>query len=145
MGLAADVNVYAYAPNTWGWIDPLGLCEKKSAAETLPQMKGKSVPRIENILKEHGFEQTKISNSSAKNQTWNHVDGSEVRIHSYGNQNAEPYCSANNAHIHKQTPIGYQLTDRSIISTNPSEIHIGIKNPKDLPFVRNRPHGAGIQ
>jgi RHS repeat-associated protein len=25
LGLAAGENVYAYAPNVWGWIDPLGL------------------------------------------------------------------------------------------------------------------------
>jgi RHS repeat-associated protein len=31
LGLAAGSNVYAYAPNTWGWIDPLGLsCKAKS-------------------------------------------------------------------------------------------------------------------
>ncbi len=28
LGLAAGENVYAYAPNVWGWVDPLGLaCE----------------------------------------------------------------------------------------------------------------------
>jgi RHS repeat-associated protein len=28
LGLAAGSNVYSYAPNVWGWVDPLGLCEK---------------------------------------------------------------------------------------------------------------------
>nr|WP_320050524.1 RHS repeat-associated core domain-containing protein [uncultured Desulfuromonas sp.] len=115
----------------------------KSAAETLPRMKGKPVAKAEKILQKHGFEQTNVSNSVAKNQTWKHADGSEVRIHPYGNQNTTPYRSANNAHIHKQTPDGNQLSDRGIISTNPSDTHIGIRNPKDLPTVRNRPHGAG--
>jgi RHS repeat-associated protein len=26
LGLAAGTNLYAYAPNVWGWVDPLGLC-----------------------------------------------------------------------------------------------------------------------
>jgi RHS repeat-associated protein len=26
IGLAGGENVYAYAPNVWGWVDPLGLC-----------------------------------------------------------------------------------------------------------------------
>jgi len=30
LGLAAGENVYAYAPNVWGWADPLGLCKKAS-------------------------------------------------------------------------------------------------------------------
>jgi hypothetical protein len=30
LGLAAGENVYAYAPNVWGWIDPLGLCKEAS-------------------------------------------------------------------------------------------------------------------
>jgi RHS repeat-associated protein len=29
-GLAAGSNVYAYAANVWGWVDPLGLCEDKN-------------------------------------------------------------------------------------------------------------------
>ena len=30
IGLAGGENVYAYAPNVWGWVDPLGLaCGKK--------------------------------------------------------------------------------------------------------------------
>jgi len=28
IGLAGGENLYAYAPNVWGWIDPLGLCPK---------------------------------------------------------------------------------------------------------------------
>ena len=30
LGLAAGDNVYSYAPNVWGWVDPLGLCEEPS-------------------------------------------------------------------------------------------------------------------
>jgi RHS repeat-associated protein len=30
IGLAGGENVYAYAPNVWGWVDPLGLCKKSS-------------------------------------------------------------------------------------------------------------------
>ncbi|MEA4950611.1 MAG: RHS repeat-associated core domain-containing protein, partial [Petrimonas sp.] len=27
LGLAAGENLYSYAPNVWGWVDPLGLCK----------------------------------------------------------------------------------------------------------------------
>ncbi len=117
----------------------------KGASETLPQLKGKPVPQIEKTLNQEGFIQTKVSNSPAKNQTWSNVDGSEVRIHPYGNLRETPYKSANNAHVHKQSQTGTQLTDRGIPSTDPTKTHIGIKNPKDLPDVRDRPHGAGTQ
>jgi RHS repeat-associated protein len=30
LGLAAGENIYAYAPNVWGWVDPLGLCKDKA-------------------------------------------------------------------------------------------------------------------
>jgi uncharacterized protein RhaS with RHS repeats len=33
LGLAAGENVYAYAPNVWGWVDPLGLCSKTAKDE----------------------------------------------------------------------------------------------------------------
>ncbi len=35
LGIAAGVNLYAYAPNVWGWVDPLGLMKK--AADTCMQ------------------------------------------------------------------------------------------------------------
>lgn len=35
LGLAAGENIYAYAPNVWGWVDPLGLaCEDASKKGT---------------------------------------------------------------------------------------------------------------
>jgi RHS repeat-associated protein len=155
IGLRGGSNLFAYAPNPMGWVDPFGLANTqnnpscpsctKSAAENLPQMKGNSVAQNEKILSQNGFNQTKVSNSAAKNQTWSHADGSEVRIHPYGNQNQAPFRSANNAHIHKQASNGAQLTDRGIVSTNPAQTHIGIRNPADLPQVRGRPHGAGTQ
>jgi RHS repeat-associated protein len=30
LGLAAGANLYAYAPNVWSWVDPLGLCKETS-------------------------------------------------------------------------------------------------------------------
>jgi RHS repeat-associated protein len=36
LGLAAGENVYAYAPNVWGWVDPLGLkCENSAGTATV--------------------------------------------------------------------------------------------------------------
>jgi hypothetical protein len=111
-------------------------------ANNLPRLKGKPENQIRDILQKEGFTQTKVSNSPARNETWDHPDGSQVRIHPYGNQKVSPYKTGNNAHIHKQDPAGNQLNDRGIPSTNPAETHIGIPNPPDLSQIRNRPHGA---
>ena len=31
IGLSGGENVYAFAPNVWGWVDPLGLCPKDAS------------------------------------------------------------------------------------------------------------------
>jgi RHS repeat-associated protein len=36
IGLAGGDNVYAYGPNVWGWVDPLGLCPKMAPPKKLP-------------------------------------------------------------------------------------------------------------
>jgi RHS repeat-associated protein len=139
IGLAGGINVYQYAPNPVQWIDPLGLtCT--SAAKALQQLKGMSVARIEKTLAKDSFTLTK---DNGKNANWNHADGSEVRIHRYGNQNPSGYKSGNNAHVHKQDPCNNQLSDRGIVTEDGDEKHIGIRNPGDLPTVRGRPHGDG--
>ena len=112
----------------------------KDAAKALPQLKGKSIPKVEKTLKKEGFEKVK---DNGKNQTFKHNDGSEVRVHKYGNEKKTQHKSANNAHVHKQDPSGNQLNDRGIKSSDPNATHIGVKNPKDLPQVRNRSHGSG--
>jgi hypothetical protein len=48
-----------------------------------------------------------------------------------------------NAHIHKYDPVGADLNDRGIKSNIRDETHIGIKNPKDYPAKRGRPHDCG--
>ena len=113
-----------------------------NAASNLPQLQGYSVPRLERMLSDSSFTQTR---NNGINQTWNHIDGSEARIHAYGNQNTSVWRSANNAHVHKQDPLGKQFNDRGIPSRSPSETHIGIRNPADLPKVRDRPHGEGCR
>ena len=54
LGLDAGENVYAYAPNVWGWIDPLGLkCETapySGVKQASQHLKEQGVPR--NIRKE---------------------------------------------------------------------------------------------
>jgi hypothetical protein len=45
LGLAAGVNLYQFAANAQGWVDPLGLCKKKSkpitdSSRLLPAPKG---------------------------------------------------------------------------------------------------------
>ncbi|MES1207220.1 MAG: RHS repeat-associated core domain-containing protein, partial [Pseudomonadota bacterium] len=145
IGLQGGLALYQYVQDPLSWKDPLGLSGcGPTAAEELPQMKGMSVSEAERTLASRGFQKTHVSNSPGKNQTWSHPDGSEVRIHPYGNQSTGPWKSGNNAHVHKESPAGAQLTDRGIPSTNPAETHIGISNPPDLPTVRNgRAHGAG--
>jgi hypothetical protein len=121
----------------------IGSKASKGAAERLPQFKGKSEHQIRKVLENAGFKRTHVSNSPGRNETWVHPDGSEVRIHPYGNVKQSPYKSANNAHVHKQDSLGNELNDRGIPSTTPADTHIGIPNPRDLPTVRGRPHGAG--
>ncbi len=144
LGLRGGDAQCGYVHDPLVWADPLGLaaCGPGNAAERLPRTQGMSVGRAERTLKEHGFVRTKVSNSPARNQTWKHADGSEVRIHPYGDVKKGPFRSGNNAHIHKEDPLGNQLTDRGLVSTNKDETHIGLRNPTDLPQVRGRPHGS---
>ncbi|MBU9651916.1 RHS domain-containing protein [Burkholderia multivorans] len=86
IGLDGGINIYQYAPNPISWIDPFGL----SAASDLPRMKGRSVPRVGSVLNDAGFAQTK---DNGVNETWKHADGSEVRVHKYGNKCPCPYRS----------------------------------------------------
>jgi hypothetical protein len=127
--------------------DPKGkpkvTASKADAAATLPRLKGQSVPALEKTLAQHGFLKTKTSASAGKNQTWKHKDGSEVRVHPYGDEKEKAFKSANNAHVHKEDPKGNQLDDAGHVNANKDDTHIGIKNPPDLPQVRGRPHGAG--
>jgi len=44
LGLEAGVNLYRYAPNVWGWVDPLGLCgeaSKNTETETVQRWMSK--------------------------------------------------------------------------------------------------------
>lgn len=113
----------------------------KGASESLTLMKGMGAAERESTLSAAGFSRTKISNSAGKNETWTHPDGSEVRVHPYGNQNASSHRSGNNAHLHKQDSAGRQLNDRGRVSANPNDTHIGLPNPSDFPSVRGRPSG----
>lgn len=133
--LQGGINLFQYAPNPSQWIDPTGL----SAVADLPRLKGKTVPRIQSLLDSASFSKTK---GNGANQTWKHVDGSEVRLHKYGNKCPGLYKSGNNAHAHKEDPSGNQLDDHGRVSTNVDETHIGVRNPVDFPFTRGRPHGS---
>lgn len=144
IGLGGGLRLHGYVGNPLRLIDPLGL----AAAANLPQLKGKSVDEVGDILNQNGF--TLTHQTSTGNQTWKHPDGSEVRVHPYGNvsltmKNGQPLPkSGANAHVHKLEPGQINLDDRGISSTNPGETHIGIANPSDYPQVRNRPHGCGV-
>jgi RHS repeat-associated protein len=152
-GLIGGLNAFAFDGAPIVVVDPSGLSTNggnhASAAAKLPQMKGMSVAESEKTLRDNGFVQTHVSNSAAKNQSWEHPDGSRVRIHPYGNvsttmQNGQPTPKSGvNGHVHKVDPQNNDLNDRGIPSANKDETHIGIKNPPDLPNVRNRSHGSG--
>jgi RHS repeat-associated protein len=150
IGLEGGLRTHGYVHDPMQWVDPLGLapvCPTNSAAQSLPRLKGKSVPAVEKILKKNGFNLERKTRTG--NQTWSHPDGSQVRVDPYGNQsmtmkNGQPLPkSGANAHVHKYTPNEVKLNDRGIPSNVPDETHIGIKNPKNYPQVRNRPHGSG--
>jgi uncharacterized protein RhaS with RHS repeats len=50
LGLAAGENVYAYAPNVWGWVDPLGLsCEGASKSGPKPFGTGPHNKKIKEV------------------------------------------------------------------------------------------------
>jgi RHS repeat-associated protein len=167
-GIAGGINLYAYLANPLARVDVRGLGDPhpppeddeenrpeteanggaaaappKSASESLPPLKGMSRGQVGEVLSENGFNRTRVSNSPGQNETWDHPDGSQVRVHPYGNEREAPYKSANNAHAHKEDPAGNQLNDSGQPSNDPNETHIGLSNPADLPAVRNRPHGAG--
>jgi RHS repeat-associated protein len=135
IGYSGGLNLYHYVPNPTGWIDPLGL----SASSDLPRLKGRSITRAGVMLDSAGFSKTK---DNGVNETWKHSDGSEVRVHKYGNERCCRFKSGNNAHVHKEDPSGHQLDDQGYITLDPNERHIGIRNPVDLPTVRGRPHGS---
>lgn len=118
------------------------LSHNSCAASRLPRMQGMGAAERESTLTKGGFNKSKVSKSSAKNETWTNPDGSEVRVHPYGNEKQTPYKSGNNAHLHKETPNGDQLNDRGIISNNPNETHIGLPNPSDFQKIRARPDGS---
>jgi RHS repeat-associated protein len=113
---------------------------QSSAASSLPTLKGKTVAYISTILQDAGF--IKKPKKTSVNQDWNHPDGSQVRIHPYGNEDPTPYRSGNNAHVHKEAPGGVQLNDRGLPDQNKDNTHIGIPNRKDHQAVRGRPNGA---
>ncbi|WP_338849518.1 hypothetical protein V8J88_10840 [Massilia sp. W12] len=64
-------------------------------------------------------------------------------VHKYGNVSPSGYKSGNNAHVHKEDPCGNELADKGVPTLNADDMHIGIKNPSNLPTVRGRPHGDG--
>ena len=136
LGNEGGSNMFGFNGSPTVDVDPLGL----NAAAGLPPMRGNSIPQAQQTLTSAGFVHSNPANP--RNQKWKHPDGSEVRIHNYGNQNPCPFKSGNNAHIHKEDPAGNQLHDRGHVSTNADETHIGIKNPSDYPTVAGRPHGS---
>ena len=162
-GPVGDINRYEYIYNkTTGeylrvyhgpgfvtGVPPLparaGVARGAGAAAGLPRLRGKPHSSIRKILSQSGFNRTKISKSPARNEDWQHADGSVVKIHPYGNKNTVIYRTGNNAHIHKYDSMGRTLDDRGLVSGDPNATHIGIPNPPDLPFIRNRQHGAGSQ
>ncbi|ALH95481.1 PAAR-like domain-containing protein [Acinetobacter equi] len=138
IGLLGGDNHFQYAPNPVEWVDPLGL----NAVANIGRLGGKSVSNIIKIITSKGFVRSNpVTNLS--NLHYSHPDGSRIWIHQHGDQRTGDFKTGNNAHVHKYDPCGNKLDDNGLLSNNPNEYHIGIKNPKDLPIVRNRPHGAG--
>ncbi|MEA5115911.1 MAG: RHS repeat-associated core domain-containing protein [Geobacteraceae bacterium] len=54
LGLAAGTNLYAYAPNVWGWVDPLGLC--KGATSGIPEYTFRGDTRVPAEIFNGGFQ-----------------------------------------------------------------------------------------
>jgi RHS repeat-associated protein len=159
IGLAGGLIPHQYAPNSLGWIDPLGLAcgpalkqnmrgqwidakgrfARAPDVSNLPSLKGRSVRQVEDILHSRGYTRTNPANP--KNQRWVHPDGSEVQIHAYGNATTGPYKASNNAHAHKSLgrhgqPGTTELADNGMtaVSTHSGEAHIGMRNRVDFRF-----------
>jgi RHS repeat-associated protein len=142
LGVAVDAAAVAI-PGIPGGVGAFRAASNASdAAAALPRMQGMGATERAKTLADGGFQQTKVSSSAGKNETWKHGDGSEVRVHPYGDVKQGPHKSGNNAHLHKQDPKGNQLNDRGAVTTDKSQQHIGLPNPKDLPQVRGRANGS---
>jgi RHS repeat-associated protein len=146
IGLEGGLRTQGYVADPLTWVDPLGLagCGTQPNVTQLPKLQGKSVPQIQKILRQHGYQRTNPGN--LKNERWVHPDGSEVQIHKYGNVNSSGHKSGNNAHVHKD--VGRHGTgnevphnDRGFPDSNKDNTHIGIRNPIDYPVISGRPHG----
>jgi RHS repeat-associated protein len=166
IGLAGGLNLYAYAPNPVGWIDPLGLAcgpairqnsggrwidargkyAGQPSVSRLPSLKGKSAGHVRAVLLDSGFVLRNPANP--RNQRWTHADGSEVQIHSYGSNTTTPHKGGNNAHTHKsmgrhngKTTVELANDGKTAVSPYSSAAHIGMKNPMDFPSISGRSHG----
>lgn len=65
MGLAGGLNLYSYAPNPLGWIDPLGLtCTKgfnkrnNITSKWVNKLSGKNPNQVHNFLTKKGYTQS---------------------------------------------------------------------------------------
>ena len=142
LGVAVDAAAVAI-PGIPGGVGAFRAASNAAdAAASLPKMQGMGVTERAKTLADGGFQQTKVSSGAGKNETWSHADGSQVRVHPYGNQAQGAHKSGNNAHLHKQDAQGNQLNDRGAVSTDKSQTHIGLPNPKDFPQVRGRDSGS---
>ncbi len=142
VGLAIDAAAVAI-PGIPGGVGVFrAASDAADAAASLPRMQGMGATERAKTLADGGFQQTKVSSSAGMNETWSHADGSQVRVHPYGDVKQGPHKSGNNAHLHKQDPNGNQLNDRGTVTTDKSQQHIGLPNPKDLPQVRGRATGS---
>jgi RHS repeat-associated protein len=60
IGFAGGENVYAYAPNVWGWVDPLGLRCKANSPRKRTQIAARSrsaqKDAVERVSNTAGFE-----------------------------------------------------------------------------------------
>lgn len=127
------------------------------AAKLLPSLRGLRPKTVAKVLAEHGFKVV-ASKPEVGSSVWLHPDGSKAMIHPYARNSPTPSRAESNAHVHLEIPGDKntgRLGDRGI-KPIPREVklldgadkvrlretHIGIRNPKDFPIVRGRPHGS---
>jgi hypothetical protein len=55
LGLTPGPNVYAYAPNVWRWLDPLGLARKCGGKLTEPTLPNKVIAEQGDVRIEHYY------------------------------------------------------------------------------------------
>nr|WP_238594163.1 RHS repeat-associated core domain-containing protein [Burkholderia pyrrocinia] len=101
IGLAGGINVYRYAPNPVGWIDPLGLAKTTCDLYAFGKASGPREPRIQGVNTKPGLNADLIADAAGM-------------VGPTTEGGASTFGNVNKAHIsgtYHKLPIGSELPD----------------------------------